>query len=543
VVPSIAVPMFDPGRLMRAARRALARLPSRPLSRIPDGPALRLRDLWPGEPLRGARLLKGELEVVGTVRPLVEGSWSPSASTEAWRAQAWGFGWIRDLRALGSDPARMRARALALDWLERGPNLALSHRGDVLGARIASWLGHWDWLAATAEASFREALMATLLADARRLAAALPAEEQDSRALVALKGLIFAGTALPNAQALLARALRFLPGELDRQFLSDGSQVERSPAAQLAALVELIEIRAALTAAGAEAPSGLADTIERAAAALRSLRHGDGGLALFNGTREEHAQSIDLVLLQAHAPASARARPSAPSLANGFQRMSAGRTVVIVDCGAPPPRGLDLRSHAGTLAFELSVGRDRLIVNCGAAPAGAAEWRDALRATAAHSTLTLADLNAAELRDHGLGRRAEQVSVSRREADGAVWLEASHDGWRRSLGAIHHRRLYLSESGDDLRGEDAVEAPTPQGFAIRFHLHPGVKASLQQNRGGALLRLPGAGGFVLRATGAEMTLEESIYAGSGEPRRTEQVVLTGRAGDAQAVKWAITRIG
>lgn len=539
----IAVQMFDPLRLMRAARRALARLPARPLSRIPEGPGLRLRDLWPGEPLRGARLLKGELEVQGSVRPLLEHGWSPAGATEAWRAAAWSFGWIRDLRALGSDAARMRARALVLDWLEATASMPLASRGDVAGARIAAWLGHWDWLAATAEPSFREAMMATLMADARRLAASLPAEEQDVRSLVALKGLVVAGAALPGGEALLARALRFLPAELDRQFLPDGSQVERSPAAQLAALVELIEIRAALTAAGADAPASLADTIERAAAALRSLRHGDGGLALFNGTREENAQAIDLVLLQAHAPAAARARPSAAQLATGFQRLAAGRTVVIVDCGPPPPRGLDLRSHAGTLSFEMSVGRDRLIVNCGAAPAGPAEWRDALRATAAHSTLTLADVNAAELRDHGLGRRPEQVHAARREAEGATWLEASHDGWRRSLGAIHHRRLYLSESGDDLRGEDVVEAPMPQGFALRFHLHPGVKASLQQNRAGVLLRLPGAGGFVLRATGAELALEESIYAGSGEPRRTEQVVLMGRAGEAQAVKWAITRVG
>ena len=57
------------------------------------------------------------------------------------------------------------------------------------------------------------------------------------------------------------------------------------------------------------------------------------------------------------------------------------------------PRGADRFAHAGTLSFEMSVGRDRLIVNCGAAPAAEADWRDALRATAAHSTLVPADTN------------------------------------------------------------------------------------------------------------------------------------------------------
>ena len=67
--------------------------------------------------------------------------------------------------------------------------------------------------------------------------------------------------------------------------------------------------------------------------------------------------------------------------------------MLIVDCGAPPPPGVDRYAHAGTLSMELSVGRDRMIVNCGALPAGRPEWRDATRATAAHSTLVIADTN------------------------------------------------------------------------------------------------------------------------------------------------------
>ena len=57
-----------------------------------------------------------------------------------------------------------------------------------------------------------------------------------------------------------------------------------------------------------------------------------------------------------------------------------------------------------------------------------------------------------------------------------------------------------------------------------------------------LLRLPSAGGWRLRADGARMTLEESVYLGGPEPRRTEQVVLTGYADGPQQVKWAISKV-
>jgi len=191
--------------------------------------------------------------------------------------------------------------------------------------------------------------------------------------------------------------------------------------------------------------------------------------------------------------------------------------------------------------MELSVGRDRLIVNCGGYPAGPGEWRDATRATAAHSTVVIADISSSELKPEGLGRRPVLVDHQRQEANGAHWLEASHDGWKRVFGAVHRRRLYVAESGEDIRGEDVVEAETPQPFTVRFHLHPEVNASLQQDGATVLLRVR-SGGWRLRTDGVRPTLEESIYLGGPEPRRSEQIVLTGHTDGPQHVKWAISKV-
>jgi uncharacterized heparinase superfamily protein len=538
--------------ILRGARRILANL--KPI-KVPDGPARAFRDLWPGDAARGARLLRGEFECLGTVRPLrpseADGAadWAAGGGSPAWRAAAHGFAWLRDLRALGTDAARLRGRALTADWLALGAGDALADAPEVAGARISAWLGHWDFLAATAEDSFRRPLMQRMAQDARHVVAGLPAEAAHRGALVALKGGMAAAVALEE-ETWLARCVRFLPQELERQFHPDGGHVERSPSQLLAALQDLIEIRNLLHGAGVEAPPNLAGVLDRAAPALRLLRHADGGLALFNGTREEQAAIIDLVLTQA------QSRGRAPSALpeTGFQRLAASRTLVLVDCGAPPParrdagsgslpRGADRFAHAGTLSFELSIGRDRLIVNCGSAPAAEGEWRDALRSTAAHSTLVLADTNSSELKPEGLGRRVDAVEADRQEANGAQWLEATHDGWLRQFGLRHRRRLYLSESGDDLRGEDMLEAEREvqvPGFAVRFHLHPAVVASLQTDEAGVLLRLPSGAGWRLRAKGARVAIEESIYL-AAEPRRSQQVALHAEAG-AASVQWAISRV-
>ena len=519
-------------------RLALSEFSRLGLRHVPDAPALPVRDPWPGDPARGARIMRGEFDHLGGMRPIKKDGWAEVTGSEQLRAALHGFVWLRDLRALGSDGARARTRALVQDWLGAVPD-PIAAQPDVMGNRIAAWLAHYDFFAASADDYFRQRLMTRLLADARALAVAIPVECNDGRALSALKGLIAAATAIPEHGALLARALKFLPAEIARQVLPDGMHCERSPAAHLAALQNLIEIRNMLQAAGAAPVQVLASAIERMSAALRLLRHGDGGLALFNGTVEIAPNLIELALTQA-----GRSNRMPAALDDGgFSRLQAGRTLVIVDSGAPVLAGLDRFAHAGTLSFELSVGRERMIVNCGALPGASSAWHEALRATAAHSTLVVADTNSSELTETGLGKRAGKVEIARQDAGGALWLDMTQDGWARNLGILHHRRLYLSADGADLRGEDLMEGQAPYGGVVRFHLHPNVQASLQQDGEAVLLRLPLGGFWRIRADGGMIGIEESIYFGSGEPRRSEQVTVTIPSDGPQQAKWAISRLG
>ena len=527
----------------RDARLSLARLPaitqSLGLARIPDAPQVAVRDPWPGSPARGARLMRGELEAGFVQARLEPGGWARLSATDLpVREAAHAFVWLRDLRAIGTDGARQRARILVAEWINRPPSDPVSRSARIVARRIAAWLGHYDFFAASAEDDFRRDLMRQLLIDSRTLAALVPLDGAETGSLTALKGLVAAGVALPEHTGFLARALRFLPGELGRQILTDGGHVERSPSAQLAALRELVEMKLLFATAGTSPPVALAACLDRMCPALRTFRHGDGGLALFNTSEEEDATAIDLVLGQA-----GRGRAVHPSLSDtGFERLAAGRTVLIADTGVPAAAGIDRRAAAGTLSFEMSVGRERLVVNCGAVQAPEL-WRAALRATAAHSTLAVADTSSSEIKPEGLGRRPTKVVVQRQSTGGAHWLEVSHDGYVRAYAATHHRRLYLSETGDDLRGEDALEGGDPRPYTVRFHLHPAVDATLEADGDAILMRLASGGLWRLRADGARATLEDSVYFGTGTRRASRQVVLAADGTEARQIRWAITRIG
>ena len=108
---------------------------------------------------------------------------------------------------------------------------------------------------------------------------------------------------------------------------------------------------------------------------------------------------------------------------------------------------------------------------------------------------------------------------------------------------IHRRRLYLAANGGDLRGEDSLAGAGQRKFAVRFHLHPTVTASLAQDGESVLLRLGDGGGWRFRASGGATGLQESVYLGlEGETRRTNQIVVSGAALNGEAlVKWAITQ--
>ena len=505
-------------------------------------------DPWPADAARGREIATGSFHLAQqTIRePVPLGR--PIGAGEAWRVAFNGFDWLADLMALGA-PAAPVALAFLERWLMENQRWeALAWRPDVIGRRLSAWLAQPMLLAAGGNAALKLRIGEAVERQTRHLAHALPGGLAGQALLSGVKGLILGALALGH-EGLLAAGLKQLARALPRQLLADGGHVERSPAVQLAVLRDLCDLRIALESAGRQGPSELVLAIERMAPVLRMFQASDGGLALFNDSDEGPAGAVDLTLMRADAKAKALA--SAPQ--SGFHRLAAGPAVVLVDAGRPPPPGLDSHAHAGTLSFELYHGKERVIVNCGAQPAEG-EWLLAQRSTAAHSTITVDDTNSSALMPdgHGLARPPSEVIVRREEAEGNLWLETSHDGYLPNYGLLHHRRLYLSADGADLRGHDRLEGGGGKRFTLRFHLHPGVDASLAQDKQAVLLRLPSGAGFRLRsqvlaapgiAETGEVALGESIYLGrSGEPRRSQQVIVTGELMGAGAeIKWQLSR--
>lgn len=535
-----------PGLMTRLRRDALQALATGPfyrptlIGRVPSDLRFRIAQSWPGDARRGAAIVAGEIELAGELARAPSPRWSPPSVGSEWLAAWHGFGWISDVAAAGG-VARKALRDLVESWIAENPGWkSVAWRADVLATRVFAWIVHFDEIAKRdQDDALRRAMLTSLVVQLRHLARTAPWQVAGAGRLRALKGLIAGLAVLGGPRGRLTKALKTLERELSVQILADGGHVSRSPSVQLHVLQDLIDTRAVLRSAQIEAPPALREAIERMAPMLRFFRHGDRRLALFNDSLEEDGVLIDLVLTRSES----KGRPPAHAPHTGFDRLQASKSLVLIDTGKPPAHGFDDHAHAGALSFELSHERERIIVNCGAYRGPKPNWWRVARASAAHSVLIVADTNSVEIRADGtLGRTPATVARERAEHEGQQWISATHDGYRERFGLIYARQLFLSADGEDLRGEDQLIGLPGAAFAVRFHLHPSVHGSLARDGSAALLRLPSGAVWRLRAAGAEMSLGESIYLGSGEARKTQQVVLSGTVPPGGAiVRWAIRR--
>lgn len=145
------------------------------------------------------------------------------------------------------------------------------------------------------------------------------------------------------------------------------------------------------------------------------------------------------------------------------------------------------------------------------------------------------------------------VKSERHESDEGVLLELSHDGYGERFNLRHERRIFLNSAGNDLRGEDRISLLDPEvaaeeesDVAVRFHLHPELRARQEDEGDQVVLFLPRGDTWRFRALGGVLTLEDSIYLGRGaQVTPCRQIVLRASAevsaGEPITFKWKFFR--
>jgi uncharacterized heparinase superfamily protein len=343
--------------------------------------------------------------------------------------------------------------------------------------------------------------------------------------------------------------------------LPDGGHVSRNAAVVVELLLDLLPLRQCYVARHIALPRALPQAIDRMIDYLKFMRRGDGALARFNGTGRTEVDALATVVgydgLDDPEPAPRKDETRfGPAPKSGYRRLQRETTVILMDVAPPPALAFSGQAHAGCLSFELSYGSQPVLVNIGA-PAPVQEASQAMaRATVSHNTLCLNNTSSSRLvpLDGAQSQAALQlpgeVESNLFERDGALVLEAWHDGYLDQFGLLHARCLVLSSDGERLDGIDRLEPPTgvlrtrhDLPFSIHFHLPSEAVCRLGQAPETAEIQVAPHAYWRLTANGARLSVEAStdLVHLSG-PRRAMQIVLRGACPGETTVTWSLEHI-
>lgn len=510
------------------------------------------RDHVTGDRARGDALLAGRFELGNETIALADLDFAAVGANGPLAANLQGFSWLRDLAAAaGRDKGARLAEALAGRWLiAHGTRVDEAWRPELWGERILFWTAYAPYVLSSRDQGYRSALLNTLARGARHLDSTADKAPPGLPRITAWAGVVAAALLVQGGLPRVAHGEAGLMRALAAAQFEDGGLMSRSPAEQMLLVDRLGLLRAAYLAAKQSLPDALESAAAAALAALHGVTMGDGAFSSWQGGNPGDPARIAALI----EGCGIRARPLRQARGWGYHRLSALGTILVVDAAPPPPPRMAAKGSASTLAFELSDGAQRLVVSCGGPGdvphALSLDLVRALRTTAAHSTLTLADTNSTAILDDGsLGKGVSDVVIDRREDNDSSRIEASHDGYARGFGLIHQRGIILGNDGKEVRGQDQL---TPKGrkkireaapFAIRFHLAPGVEATRTADGMGAILRSPGAPPWNFRCRGAMLTIEESLHVESmGVVIPTLQLAVVGEvAAIGATLAWQFRR--
>lgn len=527
--------------------RITGKLPLKLLA-VPDSPLL-------GDEGRGTAIRVGKFLFQGMEQSIDGIDYEKLALPPAFADYIHRFDWLRDLAAtVNRGEGAPLAASIAVKWLLANgdkPRMP-AWRIDNSAWRFLNMAAAAPFLLSNNDIVYRSKILNHFARTARHLDQSAIRATKPFDKVCGWAGVVAASLLLPEGKARRAMGEHSLELALNELVFPDGGVLSRAPQQLMELIALLSTLRQCYVARQEAAPEFITDTLNRNIPALLGLTHADGGLGAWQGCGHIGSEKIE-ALVEA---SGVRARPLRQALDWGYQRVSAGQAVLLVDAGPPPHAKQALVGCASTLAFEFSFGKQRIIINCGGAGlAGAsipATLARGLRTTAAHSTLCVDDSNSTALLAKGqLGAGVVDVELERRDIDKATRIEANHDGYARSYGFIHNRVLVLRSDGMELRGEDTLvphakyKGREEVTAHLRFHLGPDIELLLAEDGRSVMMRMEDGSSWTFLTAMGTIEVDESLWVDeNGRPHPTRQLVIGVNAPRGGiTIGWALKFLG
>ena len=542
-------------------RRSIRYLKSSPLYRwrfASAGPVKLVQspiNVRPSNPELAREYYAGQFTLAGeTVGTNGSSPFALETSNTEWMDELHKFTWLRHLHAAENELARSNGAALISDWIDLWGNRYQSKPwfSEILAQRLIAWLSHGPALFQNLSDKSRLKFHKSIAQQSRYLHYNAQYSIDGYPRLISYIALAFYSLCVQSSEKTVYAAGKDLSREISRQILPDGGHISRNPKVLIDILADLVPLKKLYKDTGHPVPPEVLAAIDRMISAVQFFKHNNKELGQFNGTGKTPTEILSRILSRDGSIIPAPI--SAPH--SGYEKLQGGQTSVIIDTGTLTNKAIANDAMAGTLSFELTSGQTRFITNCGVPEFNRHHYIQFARATAAHSTATIADTSSSRYAGESwlhkffpstLVLAPENVMASRHVTDGFNQVTASHDGYGPGFGLIHERELNLSNDGTQFNGIDRFLSSKSRkrsvvAMTIRFHLSPQLSASLLSSGYSTLVAAPNGDAWTFTCVDAPISLEESIYfSGSGQPRKSEQIVILADSSTHSEIRWTLER--
>ena len=309
-------------------------------------------------------------------------------------------------------------------------------RTDILSKRISYLMSNMSFFYNTADEIFQKNFTKLLNKQSIHLLKTFKKKDYGDKKIFIAKAIILASLSFKNLSGKLQLGINLLSKIIESDILEDGMHYLRSPSKQFIFLQSLVDIKNFLGLSKIVIPKFLNENIYKMSSVLKFFKIANGELAIFNSYKFIDPDEINEVIKRSNS----KIKIPESLKFSGFQRISDNRLNFLMDCGKPTSE----KTHASSFSFEFSHGSEKIVVNCGSPFINNKKLSEALRSTAAHSTISIDDINSSDIFfEKNTTTRIANV-WSEKLIDGHnFWINTAHSGYKDLFGLVHNRKIHI----------------------------------------------------------------------------------------------------
>ncbi len=418
---------------------------------------------------QGHNILYGEIELFGRKYNFIDFS-DTSFLPETIVLELHKFNWIINLLILDTQESIDKITSLIETWVHNHGKISYpAWNIDVLSERVFHLILCSGVLEGKSNHFFAHMLKVYLDQQINHLIFAYKNYHYHNKIKI-YQALIMVSIFYEEYQYLLSEVFTLVIEDIKHQINLDGGHKSRDSYITLLYLEDLLKIYYCIKDTPRIDSNSLLEYIGRIAAFIRTMRHLDGKLSLFNGSYESNKQKIDFLL-----SLSKLTSESSNQLRNsGYINMQTKHSKLIVDVGNP------LYNYNSLLAFEISIGKHKVITNNGnnnyIYQLQQQSSLDRIDGRLDNTCIILKSENETILFPFS----HETVKIERRQEDNWEIFSINYTGLKKEYNISYHQIIYLSTKnnkyilGESLLTFDGVNKGITEAFLL-FNLHPNIK--------------------------------------------------------------------